>query len=343
MGAKKKLNTALVVGLGSIGRRHCRLLKQLLPDIRIIALRHQPADDTFAVDLNLHAVVYSIEEALSYCPDFAIIANPASHHVEISLALLERDVHLLIEKPISSNIEDALKLVDVAKRSQSKIMIAYNLRFDPSLIALKRLIEAGRVGEVLSIRAEVGQNLADWRPGTDYKDGVSAKRSLGGGVLLELSHELDYLLWIFGELDWVVSHATKQSSLNIDVEDLALILLGFKSRSKPSGNLVASLNMDFFRQDHTRVCYVIGDKGTLKWNGVDHDVWFFSSATKCWERVCVFDFDRDFTYSEELNHFVNCVVEDEEPAISVTEGFNVLRTIDSITQANVDQALCHVN
>ena len=82
-------------------------------------------------------------------------------------------------------------------------MTAYNLRFLPSLQAYRERIQFGVIGKVLSVRCEIGQYLPSWRPGSDYRQAVSASRALGGGALLELSHEIDYLRWIFGEVAWV--------------------------------------------------------------------------------------------------------------------------------------------
>ena len=139
-------------------------------------------------------------------------------------------------------------------------MTGYNLRFSPSLMYFNELIKKNIVGQILSVRCEVGQYLPEWRPNKDYRKTVSANFHLGGGVLLELSHEIDYLRWIFGEVDWVRATLAQQSSLVFDVEDSAHLTLGFLPNEN-GRQLIGTLNLDFIRHDQTRACIAIGEKG----------------------------------------------------------------------------------
>ena len=121
-----------------------------------------------------------------------------------------------------------MSLINICQSKKIALMTAYNLRFQPSLQEFRKQIKQQRIGKILSVRVEVGQYLPNWRPESDYRKGVSAQKKLGGGVLLELSHEIDYISWIFGDYKWVKAHISKQSNLEIDVEDTAYLLLGFK-------------------------------------------------------------------------------------------------------------------
>jgi len=273
---KKSISTVLIVGLGSIGKRHISIINSSFPNINIVVLRHKNCSEKEYGSLKISKCVTTLNDALKTNPQAAIIANPASKHTEIAKELASNGVDILVEKPISSNSKDAKELIETCEKNNTILMVGYNLRFLPSLIHFKQCIQSNLIGKIYSIRSEIGQYLPNWRLGFDYRHGVSAKKSLGGGVLLELSHEIDYLKWIFGSVNWVKAHISKQSGLDIDVEDSANIILGFKSNDV--GELTASLNMDFIRHDTTRKCFVIGEKGTLLWDGFLGKVKYFAKG-----------------------------------------------------------------
>jgi predicted dehydrogenase len=295
------IKTVLIVGLGSIGRRHVGIIKNLFPEINIVALRHKQCDKNDIDELGLYKCVTSIDEAIAKNPQAAIIANPASKHMDVAKKLASKGVNLLIEKPISDSSKDVQELIDICYQNKVTLMTGYNLRFLPSLIEFKKQTHSVRIGKIYSVRAEIGQYLPNWRPEIDYRNSVSAQKSLGGGVLLELSHEIDYLSWIFGRVDWVKSHVSKQSDLEIDVEDSAHVVLGFERIEDTV--LTASLNIDFIRHDTTRRCYAIAEKGTLLWDGVKGQVMFFEKYGSDWEVLFSSSPNRDFTYMEEIKSF----------------------------------------
>ena len=147
--------------------------------------------------------VSSIHEALLCRPDAAVIASPAPCHIETATPLAKAGVHLLVEKPISSSTAGVSALIEICRAQGVVLMTGYNLRFLACMQRFKELLSENRAGRILSVRAEVGQYLPSWRPDSDYRRQVSAQAALGGGALLELSHEIDYLRWLFGEVSWV--------------------------------------------------------------------------------------------------------------------------------------------
>jgi predicted dehydrogenase len=205
------INKVLIVGLGSIGKRHLRLARELLPNADIRVLRHQHTSD---IPENSNGCFFNIEDAVHFKPQIAVVAGPAPFHIDIAEALAFAGTHLLIEKPLSSSLDNVAKLLETCRKQRVILLTGYNLRFLPSLQKFRELLSEGILGELLSVRCEVGQYLPSWRPDDDYRIGVSARRDLGGGVLLELSHELDYLRWIFGEVEWVSAILSKQSNFS---------------------------------------------------------------------------------------------------------------------------------
>jgi predicted dehydrogenase len=182
----------------------------------------------------------------------------------------------------------------------------------------------------LSIRCETGQHLETWRPGSDYRLGVSARRELGGGVLLELSHELDYLRWIFGDIDWVSAWMGRQSTMEINVEDTAHLLLGVSNKHAVENAFgpVASLSLDLLRRDKTRRCVAIGELGSLVWDGITESVKLFSGGSKAeFEVLSVHQPMRDETYCQQWRHFLSCIENKSSPMVGGRDGLAVLKLV----------------
>jgi len=337
---KPRIETALIVGLGSIGRRHLEILLEINSDMRMVALRHK--DSKVDASLDIDYVVTNIQDALNCKPDFAIISNPSPFHVDTAIPLAQAGVHLLIEKPISSSLRNVEKLISLTKKNSCKLMVGYNLRFLESLKFFREEVLSQSIGKILSVRAEVGQHLESWRPNMKYADSVSAQKKLGGGVLLELSHELDYLSWIFGSVHWVFGYLTKQSDLDIDVEDIAHCLLGFKDRDT-NRDLVANVSMDSVRQDPVRQCSVVGELGSLRWDGINNSVELFSKNRKNWQVLYKDQVDKNFSYKQELNHFLECIANDSSPLISGESAMDTLRVIESIKKSSSERTVFQID
>lgn len=320
-----QIERLLIVGYGSIGQRHLRIARSLLPDTDIRVMRHRPCKTTPEL---ANGCMSSIAEAIDFAPQAAVIANPATLHVQVARPLAEHGVHLLIEKPLADTLHEVADLLAVCRAQGAVLMTGYNLRFAPSLIRFRDEVRNGRIGKVISVRCEIGQYLPSWRQGSDYREGVSASRALGGGALLELSHEIDYLRWIFGDVAFVNAVLSQQSDLQIDVEDTAYLVLGFTLDAN-GRRLRANLSMDFVRQDTTRTCVAIGESGSLRWNALTGTVEFFPGGATVWESVFVHAPQRDETYLAEWRHFLACVNYGSQPVISGEDGLAVLNIIEA--------------
>lgn len=320
----------LIIGLGSIGRRHLRLARQINPQAQIAVLRH-------GIDINIPSgadyVFFTMADALEFAPQIAVIANPATFHLSSALPLAKAGIHLLIEKPLSTTTIGVSDLLALCKKTNTVLAIGYNLRFLKSLQKFKSLVDDKVIGNVLSVRSEVGQYLPSWRMGGDYYQSVSARRELGGGVLLELSHELDYLRWLFGEVEWVSAIQCKQSCLKIDVEDTAHVLLGFAPKTG-GVSVIASLDMDFIRHDTVRQCTVIAEDGSLRWNGLTGTVEIYKPGSEGWETIFFHQYQRDESYFAEWENLIACVLGDKVPLVTGEDGLAVLRVIDAVRESS---------
>lgn len=319
------INRILIVGLGSIGTRHLRIARELFPDADIRVLRHKEclsipeyADDCFS----------TVEQAVAFLPQIAVIANPAPFHVTVAQRLAVAGVHLFIEKPLSSSVDGVAQLIETCYKQGSVLLTGYNLRFLPSLQRFRTLILDNSIGRVLSVRCEIGQYLPTWRPDADYRQSVSARHELGGGVLLELSHELDYLRWIFGEVEWVKATLSRQSTLEIDVEDTVHLTLGFLPVVDKFQH-IGTVNLDFIRHDTTRGCTAIGENGTLRWNGITGVVELYEAGAKEWSELFRQHHQLDDSYLAEWQNFIACVNEQNTPLVTGEDGLKVLQIIEA--------------
>ncbi len=319
------IDRVLIVGLGSIGKRHLRLAREFLPAADIRVLRHQPTNE---IPEYANGCLFTVEDATAFLPHIAVIASPAPFHIATAQALADAGVHLLIEKPLSDALNGVTKLLNTCKRQATILLTGYNLRFLPSLQRFRELIGEGVIGKILSVRCEIGQYLPSWRPGSDYRQGVTANRKLGGGALLELSHEIDYLHWIFGEVEWVTSILSRQSGLEIDVEDTAHLILGF-SPQIDGHQLIATLNLDLIRHDTTRACIAIGENGSLRWDGLTGQVMVYRAGETAWCELFRYQHQRDDSYQAEWKNLLACVSGSRTPLITGEDGLKVLEIIEA--------------
>ncbi|HWA70584.1 MAG TPA: Gfo/Idh/MocA family oxidoreductase [Rhizomicrobium sp.] len=321
----------LIVGFGSIGRRHLRVARSLNPDADIRVLRHAGGE----ADANADGVIGSLRDALDFAPQAAVLASPAPFHAATGVPLLEAGVAVLAEKPLAASAVDGRALAAAAARSGAVLLLGYNLRYLPSLRRFREMVRGGDVGRVFSVRAEMGQYLPAWRPDSDYRQGVSARALLGGGVLLELSHEIDYLRWLFGDAAWVSATLARLGGLEIDVEDTVHMTLGFGE-----GAPVAQLDMDFLRHDTARRCTVIGETGTLRWDAIAGTVERFRDGG--WTEVLRDRPERDFTYIAEWRHFQDCAEGRAAPLVGGGDGVAVLDIIEAARVSAREHRRCAI-
>lgn len=265
---------------------------------------------------------------MDFSPHVAVVANPAPFHLEISSSLASIGCHLLIEKPISHRSEGVASFLQKADSQKIVLQVGYNLRYLPSLQQFRRHIHLGEIGKVLSVHAQVGSFLPSWRPGVDYRKTVSARAELGGGVLLELSHEIDYLRWIFGEIDWVSAWIGRVGDLEINVEDSANLILGFRDSGILAGG-VAALGMDFIRKDPVRNCLAVGSQSSLRWNGLSGTVEKYSTESKSWVTIFSDENALQQTYVNEWTNFLDCVKLEQNPEVTGYDGLAVLKVVEA--------------
>jgi predicted dehydrogenase len=309
----------LLVGCGSIGKRHIRNLGVLgVSDIVAFDSRKDRRDEvtsTLGVE-----TVGSLETAWKYDPEVVLVTVPTSLHVPIALEAASRRCHLFIEKPLSNSCEGVELLLRTVRQKELVTLVGCNLRFHPGLKTVKSLLADGSIGTVVAARVEVGQYLPDWHPWEDYRQSYSARRELGGGVILDAIHEIDYIRWLLGEVAGTTCLAGKLSRLDIETEDTAGILLRF------ANGTVGEVHLDYVQRAYSRTCQIIGDDGTLHWDYTAGTVRWFSAETKQWKVYPNPDgWETNHMYLDEMNHFLRCLAGEDEPTLDIFDAARVLQ------------------
>jgi predicted dehydrogenase len=319
----------LVLGCGSVGKRHIK---------NLISMN---AGQIFAHDVDqsrlkkireefLVETLTSTDEALDRGDfDTAFICTPPRLHVTQALRLLENGIHCFIEKPLSDRLEGVDLLVDLAEKKKKTVLVGYNFRFSPLLGKIKELLSNGVIGKILFLKASLGYYLPYWRPHEDYRKGYGANRSLGGGIVLDASHEIDYARYLLGEVDEVFAICKKLSKLEINTEDFAEITMHHENGA------YSQIHLDYLQTNYRRNCEIVGEAGMIVWD-VNQRV------------LNVYDMnDREYhvqyeglnanvndMYLQEVKHFFRCAEGIEEPIVGPKDGQRLTELIMKIKESS---------
>jgi predicted dehydrogenase len=317
------MRSVLVLGCGSIGQRHLRNAATLGVAER---LGFDPDPARRAEAAATGATMFDdLEAALAAGAEAVYVCTPPSSHVALALRALETGAHLFVEKPLSHTLADTDRLVEAASAAGRVCMVGYNLRFHRGIARLLALVASGEIGDVISVRAEFGQYLPDWRPTRDYRQGYNAHKSLGGGVLLDVSHEIDYLRALVGEIAHVFCFARNTGRLEVDTEDLAILLM------RSPSDVPVELHLDCLQRTYSRTCKVIGSEGTVLWDyarGLD----VYTVSERAWRHEPLTP-DPNLMYLDQMAHFLACVRGEATPPVDAATARRVLAVVDAAKQS----------
>jgi predicted dehydrogenase len=320
----------LIAGLGSIGRRHFRNLVAL-GEKDIVFLRTRKAtlpDDELAG----YPVETDIHDALKkHKPNAVIVANPTALHLDVAIPAAEAGCAILLEKPISDSLDRIDELQKAAQKSGSKILVGFQFRYHPTLNKARELIQSNALGKVLTVHAHWGEYLPQWHPWEDYRQSYAARADLGGGVIRTLTHPLDYLRYLIGEVESLWSFNGHISTLEMDVEDVAEIGLKF------SNGAIGGVHLNYVQRPPRHTLEIIGTNGTLRWDNSDGTLHFqqlsmpfgsFSDnppAPVTQAFVPPDGFDRNQLFVSQTRHFIETASGEKEPVCTLEDGIIALR------------------
>ena len=295
---KTEPKAALVIGFGSIGKRHVRLIREMGLEVHVYSRRSLPGENKF------QSLEYALKEVT---PEYVVIANETSDHYSALKTALSFEVpKILVEKPLIATVVKSLP-----EYSESQVRVAYNLRFHP---LLQHLYSEIKGQSVLSVQLYVGQYLPDWRPQQDYRHSYSVSRAQGGGVLRDLSHELDYINWLFGPWQAISALGGHYSSLAGDSDDVFCLLL--KMENCPA----VVLQLNYLDRTGRREILINTDQHTYRLDLMKQE---FSRDQ---EHVSSYSLEKDETYR---NQHSDMLKNHGKLCCSFQDGLEVLRMIDA--------------
>ncbi|MFN8414535.1 MAG: Gfo/Idh/MocA family oxidoreductase [Anaerolineales bacterium] len=320
----------LIAGLGSIGRRHFRNLVALgEKDIVLLRTRKSTLPDD---ELAGYPVETDLQEAIKkHKPDAVIVANPTSMHLETAIPSAEAGCHILLEKPVSHSMVGLDVLQAVAEKSGSKILVGFQFRYHPTLNKAREIIQSKQVGEILSTHVRWGEYLPQWHPWEDYRQSYAARADLGGGVVVTLTHALDYLRYMIGDVKSLWSFNGHISPLEVNVEDVAEIGLRF------SNGAIGGVHLNYVQRPPVHQLEIVGTSGTLRWDNADGVLHFqkmpapFGSYSDLPPAPVTESFsppegfERNQLFISQTKHFIDVAKGKTEPVCTLRDGILALQ------------------
>lgn len=318
--------TFLICGLGSIGRRHLRILKGL-GEHKFIALRSGKSE--IKSPDNTYTEISDIKEISGFKIDGALITNPTSLHITTAIEIAKSGIPLFIEKPLGKNLDEIEELEKIVNEKNIPVLMGYNLIYHPCMEIIKKNITEGKIGKVVSARSQFGTYMPGWHKDEDYKKSYAANSSMGGGVVLTSIHEQNYLTYLFGEVTELKAMEVGGNVTDIEAEEGVEILMKHKS------GIVSNIHLNFFQNPYYRNCEVIGTEGTIYWDFMIPEVKILykdkteiiKSGNGPMELL-------DISYTNQMKHFIDIIRKKTESKISLQKGIedmqNALQVLKEI-------------
>ena len=323
----------LICGLGSIGQRHARLLRRVLGDeANLYAYRSRGLDIVIRDDMTATpgarpeeawgiTASTSLEACLDRPLDAVFVTNPISLHLDIAIAAAERGHNLFIEKPLAASMAQVARLESLVREKRLVGFVGYQLRFHPALEAIRTLLREGAIGDVIAADIHFGEWLPGMHPYEDYRISHAARADQGGGVILCLSHEIDYACWLFGRPETVYAAGGHLSDLELDVEDTAVLLMRHRWGGR---HIPVGVHLDFIQKPPRRYCRVTGSGGFIHWDYHQNVVAIHDRRGGETRELRFEGWQRNDMFVREITHFVACLRGEAEPLIPISAGAETL-------------------
>ena len=307
----------LIVGFGSSGQRYFKIIKDRYPQTDIKVYSYTKKNKKFFINNKSDLILYD--------PETIFFCNPSSKRIHF-LDLINNSQNIFFEKPLSHNLKDGNKIY-LSIKKKNLTAVGYNLRFYNILNFVKKNMKK-YIGNVYSFNCENGYLLKKWRI-KNYTKTVTASKKLGGGALLEMSHELDYLTWIFGKKYKCKAYGFNTKQLKIDVEDNVKIIFNF------SNKFLGSLSLDLLSNQKKRFLIINGTKGVLKIDLIKNTIRFLAKNSKLWKNIFFKKNKIEDTYFEVVDYFLKKKIDRNKSNIaSVKDGVFVLQVLKSLKNFN---------
>ncbi|MEE9215033.1 MAG: Gfo/Idh/MocA family oxidoreductase [Thermodesulfobacteriota bacterium] len=319
---------AVVIGTGSIGTRHLQNLTKLKHDVYAVDVN---VEKLKAVKQVAKGVFTSLQEALQLGPKIAFICTLSNNHIETAIECANEGCHLFIEKPLSLSVDMIDELINIIEEKNLITMVGCNMRFHPAISYIHNTLDNNPdFGKRLWANLEFGYYLPFDKK--DYELSYKANRSMGGNLIFDGIHELDYAVWFLGEPAEVICKKGILSSLKIDTEDHVEMIIKFRTGA------VCTIHMDYLQHGYSRRCKIVCERGTIVWDFVQGNIGIINSGKEWSWKDMKLDIYYNQMYIDEVKYFFDCIMSHKETFNSVEKSLLILKlalAADKSCQTNV--------
>jgi predicted dehydrogenase len=317
----------LIIGSGSVGKRHARNLTALGCRISCMDPRSDRREE-MASEVPLVGSFASEREAYAAGGyDGVVIGSPPHVHVAQSVQALEAGYPVLLEKPVSPDLASALKLKQATERHNVPLLMGYTWRWWPPLADVRRALDEKTIGTVHHIQFHMSAHLADWHPWERYQDFFMAQSEHGGGALLDESHWIDLMLWLFGMPRQVSGKIDKISTLEIDSDDNVDLIFSYDNGPR------VTMHLDLYGRPHEKFIRFVGADGTVLWSADPNQMLIGRSAGPDWEKTA-YACERNDMFIGVAEEFLGMLKGEPAKTCTLDDGVNVLTVIEAARTAS---------
>jgi predicted dehydrogenase len=317
------VTSVAVVGTGSIGRRHLSNLRQLgVTDVLAVS-EHSRRTELRVDDVDV-PVVLRYDDVLDSTIDAIVIGNPSSLHLDYLRRAVEAGKDVLCEKPVATSAGGIAEVIAAARARDVIVGVGHQFRFNAQLERFRSRLDAGEVGTVIDVQANLGEHIADYHPDEDYRSSYAARADLGGGVLLTQIHLFDLLNWIFGPFEMVFGTGGQRTELDIDVEDCVSFMLVSAAGLPVHGHL------DYVQRPKRMTVNAIGQSGAIEWDYHANRLTYTAPATGAVPEHDDRPFERNEMFLELMRDFLDAVDERRPPRSTIHDALASLQIVDAL-------------
>tara|TARA_B100001123_G_C15238461_1_gene998120 strand:+ start:431 stop:1468 length:1038 start_codon:yes stop_codon:yes gene_type:complete len=334
----------LFFGLGGIGQRYLRLVKKNFSNFAVYAYRIKGRKFEITDKLNANQKIdiekkYNIKRIknLNYLNkikiDFAIICNPTSEHIKTIKKLLKHKIPILVEKPLSNSINRLDDVLLTLKKNKTLLLTGHMMRFNPAVIKLKKMIKNNFLGRIYNVVIKSHSYMPGWHKYEDFKKLYASNKSLGGGVILTETHEIDLLKWIFGIPNKIIAFKNKKNKFNLDVEDTVNGAIKYNNRF----NFLVTFSLSFIQKLPTKKISIYGKKGKLTLDLISNKLTFENIKNTKPIKIIDSNISRNELFYLQLKHFVSLIKKKRTTSQILDNGYDSLKICLAIKKSIIQR------
>jgi predicted dehydrogenase len=316
----------IIVGVGSIGTRHLKNLVELGHDVYVVDIDKSKLNRTKHIAKRTFS---SLKEALKINPDVAFICTFSNDHINPAIKCVEAGCHLFVEKPLSTSMKGINKLVKIVEDKNLISMVGCNMRFHPAISYINNVLETNPSFEKkLWANIEFGYYLPFAKK--NYASSYMANKSMGGNLIFDRIHEIDYSVWFFGEASKVFCTKGILSGLKIDTDDYSDMIIKFKS------GVVCNLHIDYLQQGYSLRCKVVCEDGMIFWDFANGTIGMYTIDADKWVwKNMNLEIYYNQMYVDEVRYFMQKVKDSKETFNSISDSISILKLALSANRSAV--------